>query len=226
MSNNRGALPRSRGRGSFVVPSLVMDRNPDLHHAPPVIRPIESAGMGALVAHLEDQLKDNGQNGTPLFQPQSRHAPWADPEKLALFRLGLDTPVGEPKWRRAWGAFDPRGDLVGHIDLRAHFEPCTAHRAVLGMGIQRAHRGRGLGRALVEFVTSWALRETALEWIDLEFLAGNGPAERLYRSAGFEEVVTIPDMFRVDGQSIHNVLMTKRLRGSGGERQSRPGRSA
>jgi RimJ/RimL family protein N-acetyltransferase len=164
------------------------------------------------VAHLEDQLKDNGRNGTPLFQPQSRDVSRADPEKIALFRLGLETPVGEPKWRRAWGAFDASGGIIGHVDLRAHFEPCTPHRAMLGMGVNRAHRRRGLGRALVEFALSWALRDTTLEWIDLGFLDGNVPAERLYRSAGFERVATIRDMFRVDGQSIDDVRMTKRIR--------------
>jgi RimJ/RimL family protein N-acetyltransferase len=64
----------------------------------------------------------------------------------------------------------------------------------------------------VEFALSWALRDTTLEWIDLGFLDGNVPAERLYRSAGFERVATIRDMFRVDGQSIDDVRMTKRIR--------------
>jgi len=168
--------------------------------------------MAALVAHLEDHLKDNGRNGTPLFQPLSRDVSWADPEKIAAFRVGLDTAVGEPKWRRAWGAFDPGGRILGHVDLRARLEPCTPHRAVLGMGVTRAHRRHGLGRALVEFAIAWAVRDTTLEWIDLGFLDGNVPAERLYTGAGFERVATVRDMFRVDGQSVDDVMMTKRIR--------------
>ncbi|HEY4187913.1 MAG TPA: GNAT family N-acetyltransferase [Polyangia bacterium] len=168
--------------------------------------------MNAFLGYLEDQLNDNGRNGTPLFQPQSRQETGMDAEKAALFHAGLDTPIGQARWRRAWGAFDPRGLIIGHIDLRAHADSCTAHRALLGMGVHRDHRGRGLGRSLIEFVIGWALRSTALDWIDLDLLAGNVPAERLYRSAGFEEVGAIPDMFRIDGQSVRRVLMSKRLR--------------
>jgi ribosomal protein S18 acetylase RimI-like enzyme len=177
-----------------------------------VIRPIGSAGLDAFIAYLEDQLKDNGQNGTPLFQPTSRHETRIAADRVASFRVGMETPVGEAKWRRVWCAFDPIGAIIGHVDLRAHQDPCTSHRASLGMGVHRDHRGRGIGRSLLDFVTGWALQNTALEWIDLGFLAGNTLAERLYRQAGFEDVATIRDRFRVDGQSIDNVIMTKRIR--------------
>ena len=178
----------------------------------PVIRQLESARLETFFAYLEDQLKDNGRNGTPLFQPQSRDAPGIDTEKAAQFRASLDVDIGKAQWRRAWGAFDPSRAFAGHIDLRAHPDHYTSHRAVLGMGVHRNHRGQGVGRSLVDFVISWALQNTAIEWIDLTFLGGNTPAERLYRRAGFTEVATIQDMFRIDGQSVHDVLMTKRIR--------------
>jgi ribosomal protein S18 acetylase RimI-like enzyme len=177
-----------------------------------VIRPIENAGLGALLAYLEDQVRDNGRNGTPLFLAESRAAPWVAAEREAPFRVGLHTPIGQPRWRRVWSAVDARDAIVGHVDLRAHADAGTSHRALLGMGVHRAHRRQGLGRRLVEFVTAWAQQDTTLAWIDLDFLAGNLPAERLYRAVGFEEVGTIRDMFRIDGQSVDNVSMTKRIR--------------
>ena len=49
-----------------------------------------------------------------------------------------------------------------------------------------AARGRGIGRAMLAF----AIREAArlgIRTLHLEVMPGNDPADRLYRSAGFEE---------------------------------------
>jgi GNAT superfamily N-acetyltransferase len=177
-----------------------------------VIRAIEPTGLDAFMTYLEDHSKDNGQNGGILFQPFSRHDTWIGAEKLAAFRAGLETDVGAMNWRRLWAAFDAHGAISGHVDLRGRHEPCTSHRALLGLGVHRDHRTRGLGTRLVENAIQWALAETALEWIDLGFLGGNLPAERLYLRLGFIEQAVIPDMFRIDGQSVSDVAMTKRIR--------------
>jgi ribosomal protein S18 acetylase RimI-like enzyme len=176
------------------------------------IQPIDEANLEALFAYLEDQMRDNGRDGVPLFMPQSRQAPAMVPEKVASFRAGLSVPVGAPGWRRAWAALNSSGRIAGHVDLRAHPDPCTAHRALLGLGVHRAHRRRGLGAHLVRHAESWALQETELAWIDLSFLDGNVPARRLYRALGYQETAIIEDMFRIDGASIGDVSMTKRLR--------------
>jgi ribosomal protein S18 acetylase RimI-like enzyme len=177
-----------------------------------VIRPIASNAADAFFAYLEDHLKDNGRNGAPMFQPQSRRTTFVAPEKVATFRAGLDTNVGAPNWRRAWAAFDSSGAIAGHVDLRARPEPCSSHRALLGMGVHRKYRGRRLGGALVQHAIAWAIENTGVDWIDLTFLGGNLPAERLYRSAGFQRIATVPDMFRIDGESISDVQMTRRIR--------------
>jgi ribosomal protein S18 acetylase RimI-like enzyme len=176
-----------------------------------VIRPIAIEQFDKFVAYLDDQASDNGRDGTPLFRPSSRSGTRFDPEKLAAFRAGLELVVGAPKWRRAWTAFGAGDAIAGHVDLRAHPDSCTEHRALLGLGVHRDHRRRGLGRALVEHSLDWARLETELEWIDLNFLSGNVPAERLYRNLGFEHIVTVADMYRIDGESIACVSMALRL---------------
>jgi ribosomal protein S18 acetylase RimI-like enzyme len=180
---------------------------------PPVIRPIDDGNLNAFGSYLDDHLRDNGRDGTPLFQPQSRGDAWPLSEKLTQFRIGRTTPVGDPQWRRAWAVIDPGGAILGHVDLRAHVDPGTAHRALLGMGVHRDHRRQGLGRALVDFAISWAAGQTTLAWIDLSVLAGNAPAQQLYESVGFRTLVTVADMFRVDGRSVDQTLMTIGLRG-------------
>ena len=176
------------------------------------IRSIALPHFDSFVAYLEDHLRDNGREGTPLFQPRSRNDTRLDADKLASFRAGLEIEVGEPKWRRAWAAVDGSTAIAGHVDLRAVPDPFTGHRALLGLGVHRDHRRRGLGKTLVEHALDWAHREGALEWIDLNFLSGNLPAERLYRSLGFEHVATLVDMYRIDGESVDSVLMTWRVR--------------
>lgn len=178
------------------------------------IRDLTVDGLPELFAYLADHGRDNGHGDTPLFKPYPRGRLWATPERLAAFKVDLATPIGEPRWRRAWVALaEPDGAIVGHIDLRARPEPYTEHRALLGMGVHRDFRRRGLGRALIEHAIAWALRESTLEWIDLCYVAGNRPAERLYQRLGFQQLATIPDLFRVDQESISDVLMTKRIRG-------------
>jgi len=60
------------------------------------------------------------------------------------------------------------------------------HIGRLGMGVARAHRGRGVGRALA-LATLKAARETGLEKIELAVYSSNEPAIALYRSLGFTE---------------------------------------
>jgi RimJ/RimL family protein N-acetyltransferase len=180
--------------------------------ARPTIRPVAPGDLDALLAYLEEQMKENGTNGVPLFQPYGRATPWRASEKAAPFRDGLATALGAPGWRRVWAAYDEAGAPVGHVDLRAHGEPSTAHRCLLGLGVHRAHRRRGLGHALVQHAVAWATREPTLDWVDLSFLGGNAAAERLYLRAGFLRVATVPDKFRIDGESVDDVLMTLRLR--------------
>lgn len=186
--------------------------SPDAMEAPPTIAPVEIDALDRFFAYLEEHASENGVDGGPLFQPYHRGAPWRASEKAPLFRAGLAVPVGALGWRRAWAASDDHDAVIGHVDLRSHGEPCTAHRCLLGLGVHRAHRRQGIGHALIRHVVDWATRETALDWIDLSFLAGNATAERLYLRAGFDRVATVADKFRVDGESIDDVLMTLRLR--------------
>ena len=131
------------------------------------------------MVYLEDHLRDNGRDGTPLFQPRSRSDTRLDADRIAAFRAGLEVEVGVAKWRRAWAALDSGNAITGHVDLRAVSDSCTEHRALLGLGVHRERRRRGLGKALVAHALDWACQKTALEWIDLNFLSGNVPAERL-----------------------------------------------
>jgi ribosomal protein S18 acetylase RimI-like enzyme len=169
------------------------------------IRPADAADLPAFFAYLDDHLRDNGRDGAPLFQPppvptMRTQSPLPPGLRIAFIK-GLDIPVGEPGWRRLWLALDARGSIAGHVDVRARPEPSARHRAMLGMGVHRAHRRRGLGMQLVDTAIAWARSETGLKWIDLEVLSDNHPAVALYLRAGFTMTARIEDMLEIDGVS-------------------------
>jgi len=173
------------------------------------IRPLHPEELATFFHYLNDHLLDNGRNGAPLFQPMSRNSPGFPPEKANGFSTGLQASFGQQGWRRVWVAVS-EGEIIGHVDLRSRVEAAARHRCLLGMGVHRAVRRSGVGAALVKTAAGWA-REQGLEWVDLEVLSGNAPARNLYRKCGFVQTGEIPDLFRIDGESLGYVFMSLHL---------------
>lgn len=71
----------------------------------------------------------------------------------------------------------------------------TRHRASFGIGIDQAWWGLGIGRALMEGCIECAVAADYIQ-LELEVVAGNERAYRLYRSAGFVEYGRNPRGFR------------------------------
>jgi len=176
------------------------------------IRPAGEADLAPFFAYLDDHLRDNGANGTPLFQPIAPGQPRLPAGLRIAFIKGIDVPVGQPGWRRLWLAIDPYGEIAGHVDLRGRPEPAATHRTMLGMGVHRVWRRRGLGRLLLGTAAGWARVDTNIAWIDLEVLSANLPACELYARAGFTTVARVADMLRIGGVSHDLSYMTLRLR--------------
>ena len=174
------------------------------------IRATKEADLPALFAYLDDHLSDNGVGATALFMPISRSDPGFPPEKEASMRNGIKIALGQPGWRRSWIALSADGQIAGHVDLRARPEAASRHRALLGMGVHRAHRRQGLGALLMEVAASWA-RSEAIAWIDLDVISANTPAIALYQRCGYTLVGELPDMFRIDGESLGHTFMTRHI---------------
>lgn len=174
------------------------------------IEAIDVAAVDDFLAYLDDHISDNGDAAAGgYFLPLPRGA--STPGALAdAFREGLGVPVGTPGWRRGWIARSGDGRILGHIDLRARPQRLTEHRCLLGMGVDRDHRRVGIGSRLLEHAERWALG-CALEWIDLEVLSTNLRAIRLYQRSGFVKVGEVQEMFRIEGRTISQTTMTKRL---------------
>ena len=76
--------------------------------------------------------------------------------------------------------------VVGWADIRREERPAHHHRGVLGMGVHREYRGRGIGRTLLQAALAKA-KEIGLVRVDLTVYAGNTAALALYRNCGFVE---------------------------------------
>ena len=164
------------------------------------------------LASLAEEVKDNGDDGV-YFAPRSRHdpPPARTAEDVLSYVARMAKGHDEPGWFRLWVARAEGSDeVVGHVDLSGLRLPNELHRCVLGMGIVKPHRGRGLGPALLGTALAWA-RSSGLAWVELGVFACNPRARRLYERFGFEVIGAVPDRFRVEGVVIDDVRMALRL---------------
>jgi len=173
------------------------------------IEPIDTSNREAFFAYLGEQLAENGRDGK-WFQPMAPTTAGVPQSKRDAFCSGFDTAFGEPGWRRGWIARDPQGRVAGHIDLRAHANPFSGHRCELGMGVRLDLRRQGLASRLLAHASAWAGAQ-GLRWIDLMVLSANEPAVALYRREGFLMQGGRPDAFVIDGQSLGEIWMARKV---------------
>jgi RimJ/RimL family protein N-acetyltransferase len=174
-----------------------------------MIAQLDETYLPALVAHISRHSHESGRDGDVIFRPRSSDAPVDEAATVERHRIGWAQPLDEPYWLRTWGAVID-GEIRGHIDLHGGRLPSEAHRAMLGMGVERGWRGRGHGRALLAAAIEWA-RRAELAWIDLGVFAHNQRARALYKTVGFVELGITRDRFRVDGIAIDDVAMALAL---------------
>jgi GNAT superfamily N-acetyltransferase len=89
------------------------------------------------------------------------------------------------------------GQLVGAYYLKPNFVGKAAHIANAGYFVLESHRGRGLGRTMVEHSLPEA-RRLGFDALQFNLVFASNPARALYRQLGFAEVGRIPAA--VDGE--------------------------
>ena len=78
------------------------------------------------------------------------------------------------------------GAVVGYVSMRLHPEARLGW--IPNLAVRADHRGRGLGRRLLEEALA-SLKEAGMHWAKIETLAVNERGQSLYPSVGFQEVV-------------------------------------
>lgn len=169
------------------------------------IRLVAKEEIPILDAHLARHFSESGRNGFHFFpySPSDPNGPRGiDVEKS-------QRSLNDPQWQRWFIALDKStGKACGHLDLQGYALRTSAHRCMLGIGIEEDYRSLGLGKRLMETAISFAREIDAIEWLDLMVFAHNEPALKLYKSLGFEQISYTKDLFRIDSVSIDDVSMT------------------
>lgn len=175
------------------------------------IRLLKPEDVSPFTDHIVRAVAESGRGSTPIFSPRSADENWEKDAKTPLILSAWEKNLNQPGWRRSWAAFD-QGRPVGHIELHTRPFPSSLHRAEIGMAVEATHRRLGIGKRLLETAIDWALKESRLDWLDLNVFAHNQPARRLYESFGFVEAGRADDFCRIDGQSVDDIHMVLRLR--------------
>ena len=172
-----------------------------------IIRPLTVEDQSAFGVHFERHRAESG-CGEPHFLP---FVPGGPDGPKGLDFTALARPLDEPGWQRGWGAI-VGGEMIGHVELKGDSLRSGLHRCELGIGIERPHRGAGLGQRLMEMAIDLARRTPTLNWVDLHVFAHNVAGRALYRRLGFVEVGTVVDRFRIGSQTVDDVSMSLRVR--------------
>ena len=133
----------------------------------------------------------------------------------------LETETRSAEERRRWlAARGPRHPvIVGQVDGRVvgwgslnSFNPRPAydHVADFSVYVERAWRGKGVGRALLDVLVERA-RSLGYHKLVLAAFPFNEAGRRLYRNTGFREVGVYKEQGRVDGRWVDIVVMEKLL---------------
>lgn len=106
------------------------------------------------------------------------------------------------------------GRVVGWCNI--HVLPPSPHRVgfshvgTIGMGLDAAYRGKGLGREMLQSVFDTAGR-VGIERVELQVYASNESAVKLYRKFGFVTEGIKSRARKIDGQ-YDDIIMMARLR--------------
>lgn len=76
--------------------------------------------------------------------------------------------------------------VIGLVSADGKQRRAIRHRASVGLSVAHDWRRRGVGRALMERVISWARASGVITRLELEVLARNDAAIHLYERLGFE----------------------------------------
>ncbi len=157
--------------------------------------------------YLKKHLSENGDNNV-FYLPLSKEQSAFNKDWETKFKMGTNTKMFESGWRKLWIAINHDNQIVGHADIRSRKELNTEHRVLLGMGTDINFRNLKIGQHLLKFVINYCKNNPQISWIDLEVLANNTPAIRIYEKMEFKLLSHVMDMFRINYQSFDYKFMS------------------
>ena len=110
------------------------------------------------------------------------------------------------------GAFE-NGDLIGTATFMRQTGLKEKHKGrIYAVYVSAAHRGKGVGKALIAAVLENAKQDPTLQQILLSVATSQTAARKLYRSFGFETFGTEPNALKVGSVYVDEDHMILRIR--------------
>jgi RimJ/RimL family protein N-acetyltransferase len=103
------------------------------------------------------------------------------------------------------------GVVVGRLSVARDPHPASRHVADVGLMVAASHRGRGIGRMLLDEAVSWA-RMSEIRKLELHVFPWNEPALKLYESFGFEREGYRKRHYARDDELVDAILMAYTIR--------------
>ncbi len=101
-----------------------------------------------------------------------------------------------------------QGALVGMLDFHGYRHPQRQHAGIFGMSVAAGWRGQGIGTALLEALFRWAPQH-GVRRTELEVLASNHGAIRLYERLGFQHEGRRRAAVMIEGKPVDLLLMAR-----------------
>ncbi len=98
------------------------------------------------------------------------------------------------------------GRVIGNASLSGSSRERIAHRATLGISVQKDYWNFGVGSRLLSAVIEFA-KSAGIDIIDLDVRSDNAAALHLYEKFGFRVIGEYPGMMRINGENIDCTLM-------------------
>ena len=103
------------------------------------------------------------------------------------------------------------GAVVGRLSLSRDPHPASRHVADIGLMVAASHRGKGIGRLLLETAVEWS-RMSEIRKLELHVFPWNEPALHLYETFGFEREGYRKGHYARDDELVDAILMAYVIR--------------
>ncbi|WP_161964115.1 GNAT family N-acetyltransferase [Chitinophaga flava] len=102
--------------------------------------------------------------------------------------------------------------VVGSITINHSGYHKKGHTAEMGIAVEHAWSGLGIGRRLMTAMLRWAEQHKKIQLLYLQVFATNDRAMHLYRNFGFQECGRLPNGIELrDGQYVDLVTMYRQV---------------
>lgn len=102
--------------------------------------------------------------------------------------------------------------VIGNIEIRTPSNSKNKHTALIGMGVIKAWRGKGIGTFLMDSLITWVKEKSSIEILWLQVFATNENAIKLYQKMGFTIDGIQKDFIKLDENKYTDIInMSKKI---------------